>query len=58
MNIIEVARRNVKNVTPAIRETMRFYALPFQPGSFEIKLASKKKNESQMELSWVPLRTK
>ena len=49
MNIIEVARRNVKNVTPAIRETMRFYALPFQPGSFEIKLASKKRNESQME---------
>lgn len=54
MNIIEVARRNIKNITPAIRETMRFYALPFQPGSFEIKLASKKRNESQMELFELP----
>ncbi len=54
MNIIEVARRSVKNITPAIRETMRFYALPFQPGSFEIKLASKKRDESQMELFELP----
>lgn len=54
MNIIEVAIRDVKNITPAIRETMRFYALPFQPGSFEIKLASKKRNESQMELFELP----
>ena len=54
LNIIEVARRNVKNITPAIRETMRFYALPFQPGSFEIKLASKKRNESQMKMFELP----
>lgn len=54
MNIIEVARRNLGKITPAIKETMRFYALPFQPGSFEIKLASKKRNESQMELFEVP----
>lgn len=42
MNIIEVARHNFRNITPTIRERMRFYTLAIQPGSFEIKLASKK----------------
>ncbi len=47
MNIIEVARQNQKKITRAIKETMRFYALPFQSGSFEIKLASKKRDKLQ-----------
>lgn len=54
MNIIEVARRNFRSITPAIRERMRFYALATEPGSFEIKLASKKEDMSQQRLLDLP----
>ena len=53
MDIIEVARQNFRNITPAIRERMRFYALATEPGSFEIKLASKKEDMSQQK--WLDL---
>ena len=54
MNIIEVARRNFRNITPAIRERMRFYTLATEPGSFEIKLASKKEDMSGPRLFDLP----
>ena len=54
MNIIEVARQNFRSITPAIRERMRFYALATEPGSFEIKLASKKEDMSQQRLLDLP----
>lgn len=54
MDIIEVARQNLRNITPAIRERMRFYALATEPGSFEIKLASKKEDMSQQRLFDLP----
>ena len=54
MNIIEVARQNFSKITPAIRERMRFYALATEPGSFEIKLASKKEDMSQQRLFDLP----
>ena len=54
INAIEVARQGFKNITPAIRNKIQFFTLAFQPGSFEIKLASKKRDESQMELFELP----
>ena len=54
INAIEVARQGFKNITPAIRNKIQFFTLAFQPGSFEIKLASKKRDESQTRLFELP----
>ncbi len=54
INIIEATRQGFKKITPTIRKKMQFFTLTFQPGSFEIKLASKKRDDSQMKLFELP----
>lgn len=54
MNVIEMARQGFKNITPTIRNKMQFFKLASQPGSFEIKLASKKRDVSQPSLLELP----
>ena len=51
MNVIEMERLGYSQVSPHIKNKMQFYTLVSQPGSFDIKLASKKEdNPLQLEL--------
>ena len=50
MNVIEMDRLGYRQVTPYIRNKMQFCTLVSQPGSFDIKLASKKEENNPVQL--------
>lgn len=49
MNVIEMERLGYSQVSPHIKNKMQFYTLVSQPGSFDIKLASKEE-DSMLQL--------
>lgn len=57
MNVIEMDRLGYRQVTPYIRDKMQFCTLVSQPGSFDIKLASKKEENSPSQLMLFDMNT-